>query len=187
MSTDDLITEVKRDHRELETFYDNFKRASTDEESNKWFHQFVWELSRHSVGEELVMYPLMETINAQGKALADDSRKEHHKVKELLLDASKEKDSDAFISKMTNIMEDLTQHIKKEETDDLVFLSDNVTPDNLRKAGKSFSMKKKLAPTRPHPTIPEKPVALEAALGLLIAPIDKFRDLFTEFPAPENA
>jgi len=177
-----IIDQIKHDHLEIQTFYDNYKNAIDAEEAKKWFHQFVWELSRHSVGEELVLYPLMAALNQKGQDLADEGRKDHHKVKELLSEISKESDPVVFDQKIDAIMSDLKTHIQKEESEDLVFLSDNVTPQNLDKAGKAFSMKKKIAPTRPHPGVPEKPIALEGALGLLIAPVDKFRDLFTSFP-----
>jgi len=44
-----------------------------------------------------------------------------------------------------------------------------------------------VAPTQPHAMIPEKPVALEAALGMLMAPLDKFTDMFKDFPSAEEA
>lgn len=188
MTEPNLIDEIKKDHQELIAFYDRYKNAVSTEESNKWFHQFVWELSRHSVAEELVLYPLLESLSQKGKELADKARKDHHAVKELLYAASKETNVTLFDEKMNVIMKDLAEHIQNEENEDLVYLSDNVSPKNLSRAGKMFTLKKKIAPTRPHPMIPEKPVALEAALGLLVAPIDKFRDLFSSFPEnPEDA
>src|SRR6478609_9353194 len=71
MSESNIIAEIKRDHEEMKTYYTNFKNATTVEESNKWFNQFVLETSRHSVGEELVLYPLMEKLSQKGKDLAD--------------------------------------------------------------------------------------------------------------------
>jgi len=182
MSESNIIAEIKRDHEEMKTYYTNFKNATTVEESNKWFNQFVLETSRHSVGEELVLYPLMEKLSQKGKDLADAGRKDHHEAKELLYAASKEKDPVAFDAKMEEIMKDLLQHMEKEEKEDLVYVQDSVPEKDLVHAGKMYSLKKKIVPTRPHPAIPEKPVALEAALGLLVAPLDKFKDLFSSFP-----
>lgn len=51
---------IKHDHRELETYYNKIKSAKSDDEKVRWQNQFVWELARHSIAEELVVYPAME-------------------------------------------------------------------------------------------------------------------------------
>jgi len=183
MGVTNIIDDIKTDHQELESYYNKYKSATTVEEGNKWFHQFVWEICRHSVAEELVLYPLLESLSQRGKDLADEGRKDHHMVKEMLTSLEKLHPATAeFDHTFDSMMTDIRKHVEQEETEDLVLLSDNVTPENLQRAGKAFAMKKKIAPTHPHTSIPEKPVALEAALGLLTAPIDKFRDLFNSFP-----
>jgi hemerythrin superfamily protein len=71
---------IKRDHRELEEYYNNILKATTDDDKVRWQNQFTWELARHSIGEELVVYPLMEKAMTDGKARADHDRDEHNKV-----------------------------------------------------------------------------------------------------------
>jgi hemerythrin superfamily protein len=51
---------IKRDHNELRTYKDNILKATTDDEKVRWQNQFTWELARHSIAEELVVYPAME-------------------------------------------------------------------------------------------------------------------------------
>jgi iron-sulfur cluster repair protein YtfE (RIC family) len=54
-------------------------------EQQKWLNQFTWELARHSIGEELVVYPSFESkLGVEGKAIADQDRKEHQTAKDLL-------------------------------------------------------------------------------------------------------
>ena len=177
-----LVDQIKHDHRELEQYFNNWKSASPEADSGKWFHQFIFEISIHSVAEEQVLYPLMETLGEKGKVLAEKSREDHRKLKQVLVDLSNEKNTIVFDTKMDAMMEDLLSHISSEESDDLVFISDKLSEEQLSKAGKAFSLKKKIVPTRPHPGIPDKPWALEAALGILTAPFDKFADLFRSFP-----
>lgn len=181
-----IIDEVKTDHEELKMYYNNYRHASTETDANMWFNQFVWELCRHSVGEELILYPLMESINQQGRQLADKARQDHHKVKELLTDIQSDSNAKSFRQKMESLMKDLQQHMNEEENEDLVFLRQHCSQEQLQHACTQFNNRKKIAPTRPHTSIPEKPAALEAALGLLIAPIDKMRDMFTSFPDDPN-
>ncbi|KAL2171408.1 hypothetical protein VTG60DRAFT_3051 [Thermothelomyces hinnuleus] len=80
----DAITRVsdriKHDHRELEEYYNNIKGAPRDDDKVKWQNQFVWELARHSIAEELVVYPAMEKHVPDGVRLAEKDRSEHQQV-----------------------------------------------------------------------------------------------------------
>lgn len=50
-------------------------------EQQCWANEFRWELARHSVGEELVVYPTMEKcLGAEGKRIADTDRAQHQEV-----------------------------------------------------------------------------------------------------------
>ena len=51
---------IKHDHDELRTYKDNILKATTDDEKVRWQNQFTWELARHSIAEEMVVYPAME-------------------------------------------------------------------------------------------------------------------------------
>jgi hemerythrin-like domain-containing protein len=78
MST--LSDVIKHDHRELEEYYDNILKASSPDEKVRWQNQFTWELARHSVGEEIVVYPVLEKQVSGGQQLADRDRAEHAKA-----------------------------------------------------------------------------------------------------------
>jgi Hemerythrin HHE cation binding domain len=76
-----LISEViKNDHRELEDAYKKILNATDTNEKIKWQNQFTWELVRHSIAEELLVYPAMEKHISDGKRLADKDRAEHQTV-----------------------------------------------------------------------------------------------------------
>ena len=104
-------------------------------------------------------------------------------TKNILEELQNTSDPEMFDKKMENMMADLREHIKKEETEDLAYLEETVSAEDRETAGTTFSLGKKIAPTRPHAAVPNKSAALEAALGLLITPIDKFKDLFTAYPS----
>lgn len=71
---------MKQDHRELEQCYDHITNARTNDEKTRYQNQFVWELARHSVGKELVVYPALEENVQGGKVMTDRHRLEHQKV-----------------------------------------------------------------------------------------------------------
>lgn len=71
---------IKHDHQELRQYYNNIKNAKTSDEKIQWRNQFTWELARHSIGEELVVYPAFERLLPDGKEMADKDRKQHLSV-----------------------------------------------------------------------------------------------------------
>lgn len=74
---------IKRDHRDLEEAYNNIVNAKTTEEKVEWRNQLTWELARHSIGEEILIYPKMEKLFSHGDFVADRSREEHLTVRSL--------------------------------------------------------------------------------------------------------
>ena len=81
MSSSSTVTSViTHDHRELEEFYNNIISSTDSDTKIRWQNQFTWELARHSIGEEIVVYPAMEKYVPEGKALADKDREEHQTV-----------------------------------------------------------------------------------------------------------
>eukprot|EP00834_Sanchytrium_tribonematis_P007826 NODE_779_length_3939_cov_0.376563.p3 type:complete len:198 gc:universal NODE_779_length_3939_cov_0.376563:1132-539(-) len=173
-----LIEKILDDHMELRTYKDKFLETGYD----KWFNQFVWELTRHHVGEEIVVYPLLEQLGERGKELAKQGQKEHHQLK---LDLDKIKNT-LQKDEINVLMKDLVEHLDNEEKEDLPLLKEKITPDELEAAGKAFEFRKAIAPTHNHPKFPEDSVTIETALGLLAAPIDKLRDLMIPFPSKEE-
>lgn len=62
-------------------YHDQYKRAGERgdvDAQTRWSNQLRWEIARHAVGEEIVVYPLMEKhLGEKGKKLADHDREEH--------------------------------------------------------------------------------------------------------------
>lgn len=80
MSTPRIISAIKQDHREIESYYDRITKSSDKDEQTKYQNMFTWELARHSIGKELVVYPAFEKHIKDGKVLADKDREEHQTV-----------------------------------------------------------------------------------------------------------
>lgn len=70
---------IKRDHRELEEYYQRIINSDSEDEQIRYQNQFIWELARHSIGEELVVYPKMEKFGG-GKEMAAKDREQHQTV-----------------------------------------------------------------------------------------------------------
>jgi len=173
---------IKKDHREIESYYEQIVGTSDETEQRKYQNQFTWELARHSIGEELVVYPAFEKYVSNGVELADKDRQEHQSVKEQLKIFQNLKPSDPqFIPTIKALMEDLSQHIKEEETNDLPKLEEALSQEESEKYSTSFGRTKMFVPSRSHPSAPDKP-PYETVVGLLAAPIDHLADLFRKWP-----
>ncbi|KAL7815154.1 hemerythrin HHE cation binding domain-containing protein [Trichoderma gracile] len=173
---------IVKDHRELEDYYNRITQSKDLDEQTRYQNQFVWELARHSISEELVVYPVLEKSIINGQQIAQKDRQEHQKVKEKLYEFQKlsAKDPD-FIPTLKSLYTDLKQHIREEEEEDLPKLEQAVSGDESRQLSKSFQRTKMFVPTHSHPSAPDKP-PFETVVGLLSAPLDKLMDAFKKFP-----
>lgn len=71
---------IKHDHVELKSFADLILKSTDPDEQTRYQNQFTWELARHAVGEELVVYPALEKYLKDGEELANKDRREHQSV-----------------------------------------------------------------------------------------------------------
>jgi len=187
MALNSTISEaITKDHRELETYYNEVVNNTDDiDHQERYGNQFTWELARHSVAEELLVYPAFEQyMGAEGVARADADRKQHHKVKELLKDFqnTSAKSSD-YVPKLKKLWAVLKEHIGEEESDDLPKLEKAMreADHDSRELAKNFGRTKAFVPSRSHPAAGENPY-FEGPMGMLAAPIDHIADLFRKFP-----
>src|SRR6202000_1627339 len=72
---------IKEDHRELKEYYNQIINSSDHDVQTRYQTLFAWELARHAVAEEIVVYPVMEKSMPNGKAVAHKDREEHVKVR----------------------------------------------------------------------------------------------------------
>lgn len=177
---------IIKDHRELEQYYNEVvNNVNNYDHQQRFGNQFIWELARHSVGEELVVYPAFEKhMGSKGHEMAEHDRREHHKVKELLKQFQTLKSEDPnYVPRIKEIWSLLEHHIKDEEGSDLPALEDALksASGESESMAKSFGRTKAFVPSRSHPSAGEHP-PFETVMGLLTAPIDHLADMFRKFP-----
>lgn len=68
------------DHREIEALFDRILSSPNEDDKVRFQNQFTWELARHAIGEELVVYPAFEKYVSGGVEMANKDRKEHQTV-----------------------------------------------------------------------------------------------------------
>lgn len=177
---------IKDDHRRLESYYNIIVNSEDEDEQTRFQNQFTWELARHAVAEELVVFPALEKVRSDGKEKIDDDRREHSALKEMLYIFQDLNSSDPrFFPTITMLMEGLAQHMRDEEANDLVILEETLTSDESEKLSVSLNRTKMFVPSRSHSYDLDNP-RFETAADLITAPLDRLQDLFRKWPEEES-
>src|SRR3954449_9486376 len=157
----DVIEVLEHDHREVEDMFtelEGLRGASTDEEKERRksvTEQVTIELVRHSVAEEVIVYPQVE--DKVGADEVEHAREEHAEAEETLQRLEKlDADDPNFDDELATLMEEIRHHIEDEEGEMFAHMRQAIDEDELRKLGARVEAFKKVAPTRPHPNVPHE-------------------------------
>jgi hemerythrin superfamily protein len=179
----DVIQVLEHDHREVEEMFAELERlrgASSDEDCKRrkdLADQVTIELVRHSVAEEVLVYP--EVDDKVSKEEADHAREEHAEAEETLARLEKlDADDPGFDEELATLMREIRHHIEDEEGRMFVDMRRVLDEDELRRLGSRVEAFKKVAPTRPHPNVPNEALPRTLA-GPAASLFDRMRDLAT--------
>lgn len=173
---------IKHEHRELEADADTILGSSSPDEQTRYQNQFTWDLARHMIGEELIVYPALIKYVKNGQLIADEGRAEHQDIKEQLKMFQGLRSTDPrFIPTLRVLVVDLENHIRREEDQDFARLEVTISKEESEALTRSLDQIKTFLPSRSHPLAPTKP-PFETAVGLLTAPVDMIADMFRKWP-----
>ena len=179
----DVIEILEHDHREVEQMFkelEGLRGASTeaDKKRRKELTEDVTiELVRHSVAEEVLVYPQVE--DKVGADEVEHARKEHAQAEETLARLEKlDADNPDFDDELATLMGEIRHHIEDEEDEMFAHMRQTISENDLRSLGARVEAFKKVAPTRPHPNVPNEALPRTAA-GPAASLIDRMRDLAT--------
>src|SRR4051812_6419734 len=157
---------------------ESLRGASTDETKSRrkeLAEQVTIELVRHSVAEEVLVYPEVEKKVSADEA--EHAREEHAEAEETLQRLEKlDADDPSFDDELATLMKEIRHHIEDEEGEMFAHMRQVIEAEELRKLGARVEAFKKVAPTRPHPNVPNEPLARVAA-GPAASLFDRMRDL----------
>jgi hemerythrin superfamily protein len=172
-----IIEELLHDHQEVRALFRRLEQASGDERRDL-FHELVGELVRHEVAEEEILRPVSK--QDAGEAIANARLKEESEAETLLKEMEKlDTASEEFDRKLAKLRRDVEAHAEAEESKEFPRIVAKESSERLEKMGKAYDMAKKMAPTRPHPSTPNTPVA-NMLVGPFAAVIDRARDAVRE-------
>lgn len=172
-----VIAELEADHRQVEELFQQIEAQPVgDRRRRELADELTRELVRHSVAEEMHLYPAVREYVEDGAMLADKELADHAEVEQMLKDLEDlSADDPRFNDLVAKLRLEVASHVRDEES--LLFpkLAASCTPQKLDELGEFVRRSKETAPTRPHPAMPTKPL-----LGKLLAPgvgmVDRIRD-----------
>jgi hemerythrin superfamily protein len=177
----DVIEILSADHREVEAMFTELEtlmgsRSGTEDELRKdLVDQATIELVRHAVAEEVAVYPAVKAkVSAEE---AERAKREHAEAEETMkrlegLDPNDE----AFEDELRKLMSEIRAHVVEEEAEMFPRMRQVMSGDELVELGKRVETIKKMAPTRPHPSVPNDP-GKRLAVGPVAGLFDRLRDM----------
>jgi hemerythrin-like domain-containing protein len=173
----DMVSVLVKDHQEMKEFFQQLEAATTADERREVADRLTAEIARHSVAEEMYLYPAARKVLPDGDALVEEELEEHAEVEELLKRwEGMAGDDPAFMATYREVKQGLLHHIDEEEEARLFpEMQAALSADEQEELGAKITRAKKLAPTRPHPSAPDEP-PLNKIVGVPTGIVDRIRD-----------
>jgi hemerythrin-like domain-containing protein len=171
----DVVDILTSDHREVLDLLGQISSASADQQKDM-ADTVIAEIVRHSVAEEMYVYPAMRKHLPDGEEQVQHDIEEHQELLEAMKRWEKQEPSDAdFLSGRDEVEQLLRHHASDEETDQFPVLREKIPHDDLVELGTKVEIAKKAAPTRPHPTSSHSEL-FHKTLGPGVGLVDRMRD-----------
>jgi hemerythrin superfamily protein len=173
----DAIELLTAEHREQEQLFTVYEASKGDARvAKETADRIVREMSVHAVIEEMVLYPALRRWVEGGDELAEHGLEEHEEMKQLLAEVDGKPGDDPGVRETMGKVKEINQdHIHDEEDKIFPALKRVVKEDKLMVMGEAMAKAKKLAPTHPHPKLPDEPPG-NLIVGVPIAIVDRIRD-----------
>jgi len=174
----DVVDLLTADHHEVLDLLGQIPGADP-ERRRDMADTIIAELMRHSVAEEMFVYPAMREHLADGEAQVQDDIEEHQQLVEVMKELEDVDAADPrFLETLGRLEGVLRHHITDEETEQFPRLRAQLTREQLVEMGTKVRVAKMAAPTRPHPSAPHSEL-FHKTLGPGVGLVDRLRDKLT--------
>jgi hemerythrin superfamily protein len=178
----DVVDELTTDHREATALLDQILTTSDPEARRNMADTVITELVRHSVAEEMFVYPAMRRHLPDGDEAVEHDVGEHKELETLMkrwegVDAASA-DFDRVLAELESVLRD---HVQDEESEQVPQLRSHVPADELVDMAEKVEMAKRVAPTRPHPLAPNNAL-FHFVVGPGVGLVDRLRDAWSKRP-----
>ena len=138
----DAIALLKADHRQVETWFEQFESSRSDSKKSELAKQICQALTVHTTIEEEIFYPAFIEATDE-KDLHHEAEVEHDGAKKLIaqIEVSGPQD-DYFDAKVTVLSEMIKHHVKEEEQRDGMFAKARASDMDLIAIGERLASRK---------------------------------------------
>jgi hemerythrin superfamily protein len=177
MTTRDVCDVLIEDHRRLQQLLGELREgAVVGDHAREAADRFIAALVRHSVAEEMYVYPVVREYLPDGADAVEHDVTEHQQLEELLVQLEDVDPLDArFLEVVGSIQATLADHIQDEEAEQFPQLRAHVPSETLVRLVDKVEKAERIAPTRPHPAAPHSELFHEA-VGPGVGMVDRLRD-----------
>ncbi|MET7876005.1 hemerythrin domain-containing protein [Micromonospora profundi] len=179
----DVVDILVTDHHEVEALFVELEtRQGTPEYRRQLVDVVIAELVRHAIAEEAYVYPTARKALPDGDQIAEHEIAEHADAERTMKDLESVDPSDPrFDELLAHLTSTIRHHVQEEENDLFPRLRAATAREELVELAGKVTAIKKIAPTRPHPSAPDRPPA-----NKLLAPgtglVDRMRDALSGRP-----
>jgi hemerythrin superfamily protein len=174
----DVVDILTTDHHEVMALIGQIPTASP-EQRRDMADTVIAELMRHSVAEEMYVYPVMKDRFPDGDEVVQHDTQEHQELEEVMKELEGVDSADAqFLQVLGRLEEILRDHVTDEESGQFPRLRAELPREQLVEIGAKVETAKKAAPTRPHPAAPHSEL-FHKMVGPGVGMVDRLRDKLT--------
>jgi hemerythrin superfamily protein len=174
----DVVDVLTTDHQEALQLVEQIPTADPDRRRDL-ADTIIAELMRHSVAEEMYVYPAMRKHLPDGEAQVQHDVEEHQQLEEAMRDLEALDAADPrFLEVLGRLEAVLRDHVQDEETEQFPQLRAQVPHDELVEMAGKVKTAKQVAPTRPHPSAPHAEL-FHKLVGPGVGMVDRLRDKLT--------
>jgi hemerythrin superfamily protein len=175
----DVIDTLVTDHREATELIEQILGTTDPVSRRDLADSLIAELVRHSVAEEMYVYPAMRDHVPDGDAAVDHDTREHKELERLMKELEgADASAPEFALTVEKIRSALQDHVQDEEQEQFPKLRLHVPETALVELKGKVETAKKIAPTRPHPAAPNAELFHKMA-GPGVGLVDRLRDKLT--------
>ena len=178
----DVVDVLTSDHREVTALIAQIQASADHAQRRDLADIVISELVRHSVAEEMFVYPAMRKHLPDGEQAVEHDTQEHKELeltmKELEGVAATEPRFDELLGRLSRILQD---HVQDEESEQFPQLRARVPREELVQMAVNVEAAKKIAPTRPHPGSPNNAL-FHLTVGPGVGLVDRLRDKLSGRP-----
>jgi hemerythrin superfamily protein len=174
----DVVDILTTDHHEVLDLVDRIPAADPGQRRDM-ADTVIAELMRHSVAEEMYVYPAMRDHLPEGEEKVRHDIEEHQQLEELMKELEGVDAADPrFLEVLGRLVQVLRDHVSDEETEHFPELRAQLSAGDLAEMGRKVEAAKKAAPTRPHPAAPHSEL-FHKLVGPGVGMVDRLRDKLT--------